>query len=322
MASLLDGPAATLPTAAGLYWKVSAVQSRGLWCVHVAVAKGSGMLRRLLSVQLFFVFAMVATSQVFCQEPAATTTEAPPAQSKPALTAEQARRLGELIRDDWKDRPEWADMAVAILTSDSINDLGMGRGWYKPVENRYYWSFLRQNFDADKDRKVTKEELPKSLPQADKFFERLDRDANGAIEAVDFDWSSFSPYMMRKQMSNGVFSRLDFDSNGRVDEEEILNFFQRADRDNLGFVTPDDLLIALDPPSPTAPRETAPRPKEDPLKWLGMLLNGELGSLTAGPGLDDKAPDFTLPLHDGSGEITLSKLVGDKPVVLIFGSFT
>ena len=38
-----------------------------------------------------------------------------------------------------------------------------------------------------------------------------------------------------------------------------------------------------------------------------------------------KAPDFTLPTHDGKNTVTLSKLVGtkqSKPVVLIFGSFT
>ena len=33
------------------------------------------------------------------------------------------------------------------------------------------------------------------------------------------------------------------------------------------------------------------------------------------------APDFTLPLYDGRGEVSLSELRG-KPVVLIFGSYT
>lgn len=34
------------------------------------------------------------------------------------------------------------------------------------------------------------------------------------------------------------------------------------------------------------------------------------------------APDFTLPAADGSGTITLSSYRGDRPVALIFGSFT
>jgi hypothetical protein len=34
------------------------------------------------------------------------------------------------------------------------------------------------------------------------------------------------------------------------------------------------------------------------------------------------APDFTLPLLDHSGTVTLSSLRGSKPVVLVFGSYT
>jgi len=41
------------------------------------------------------------------------------------------------------------------------------------------------------------------------------------------------------------------------------------------------------------------------------------GSLAPG----DPAPDFTLPLHDKSGAVTLSSLRG-RPVVLVFGSYT
>jgi hypothetical protein len=36
----------------------------------------------------------------------------------------------------------------------------------------------------------------------------------------------------------------------------------------------------------------------------------------------DTAPDFTLPLLDGSGAVTLSSFRGVRPVVLIFGSYT
>ncbi len=57
-----------------------------------------------------------------------------------------------------------------------------------------------------------------------------------------------------------------------------------------------------------------------------MLVKGlfrqEIGSLQPGPKLDDLAPDFTLKTVDGKEEVTLSKQVGPKPVVLIFGNFT
>ena len=36
----------------------------------------------------------------------------------------------------------------------------------------------------------------------------------------------------------------------------------------------------------------------------------------------DTAPDFTLPLLDHSGQVTLSSFRGSKPVVLVFGSYT
>lgn len=36
----------------------------------------------------------------------------------------------------------------------------------------------------------------------------------------------------------------------------------------------------------------------------------------------DPAPDFTLSTQDRSGEVTLSTYRGDRPVVLVFGSYT
>jgi hypothetical protein len=65
---------------------------------------------------------------------------------------------------------------------------------------------------------------------------------------------------------------------------------------------------------------------------MERLLNGELGSLTSGPKLGDEAPELNLPLvmhtEDNSKlELTdqfveLKEFRHEKPVVLIFGSFT
>ncbi|MGH9869562.1 MAG: hypothetical protein ACREAA_15520 [Candidatus Polarisedimenticolia bacterium] len=49
-----------------------------------------------------------------------------------------------------------------------------------------------------------------------------------------------------------------------------------------------------------------------------MWLWARQGDLQTG----DPAPDFTLPLQDGSGEVTLSSYRGRQPVVLVFGSYT
>lgn len=49
-----------------------------------------------------------------------------------------------------------------------------------------------------------------------------------------------------------------------------------------------------------------------------MWLWARSGNLEVG----DTAPDFTLPAQDGSGDVTLSSHRGQRPVVLVFGSYT
>jgi peroxiredoxin len=49
-----------------------------------------------------------------------------------------------------------------------------------------------------------------------------------------------------------------------------------------------------------------------------MWLWARKGTLTQG----DVAPDFTLSTIDRSRQVTLSSYRGDRPVVLVFGSYT
>ena len=49
-----------------------------------------------------------------------------------------------------------------------------------------------------------------------------------------------------------------------------------------------------------------------------MWLWARKGQLSTG----DQAPDFTLPLHKQAGTVTLSSFRGQRPVVLVFGSYT
>lgn len=49
-----------------------------------------------------------------------------------------------------------------------------------------------------------------------------------------------------------------------------------------------------------------------------MWLWAREGSLSEG----DQAPDFTLARHDGNGRVSLSSHRGQRPVVLVFGSYT
>lgn len=61
-------------------------------------------------------------------------------------------------------------------------------------------------------------------------------------------------------------------------------------------------------------------PSQDVL--IRGLFAGELGSLSEGPNLNEKAPDFALKTFDGSQTIRLGDVIGKKPVVLTFGNFT
>jgi hypothetical protein len=60
-----------------------------------------------------------------------------------------------------------------------------------------------------------------------------------------------------------------------------------------------------------------------PLVWGGlpaprMWLWARAGTLAEG----DAAPDFTLPTLDKTTQVTLSQHRGERPVVLVFGSYT
>jgi hypothetical protein len=64
-------------------------------------------------------------------------------------------------------------------------------------------------------------------------------------------------------------------------------------------------------------------PKDSPLTLqdvIGSADYRELMTPTVAEG--DVAPEFDLPRLDGGGTIRLASLLGEQPVVLIFGSYT
>jgi hypothetical protein len=123
-------------------------------------------------------------------------------------------------------------------------------------------------------------------------------------------------------------SRFDRDGDGKVSREEFDGLFKLFDRTGQGFLSQLDLVEGLSlrprPAGAPAARPGAGAASGMPSKetLIRGLFRQELGSLQPGPKLDEPAPDFTLKTNDGKDEITLSKLVGAKPVVLIFGNFT
>ena len=247
------------------------------------------------------------------------------------LSPENMQSLGEMLEEDWQDRPEWGEMAVAILKNDFMRP---GTGWWKPSTKRFDWNWLSERFDTNKDDTVDRDELPSDVAKADQLFERLDRDNDGKLMPADFDYTDPNPATMfmnigamKDRMSSQLFGRLDTDSNGRVTMEELAEFFHYGDKEELEFLSPEDLRFAIDEPL-SKKRDSEPEHNpasagpSTPAAALKMFLRGDLGWLTSGPQVGDIAPDFTLPTHDGTASVTLSDSFGKRPVVLVFGSFT
>jgi hypothetical protein len=251
--------------------------------------------------------SLVWAASVRAADDPKTPPARPPAQV-PAGTFDP--EVTRALNESWPDHPEWVDMLTDIL-----NDAPMGPqyGWFRTAatQTRFDWESTRKRLDRDGDGKVTREEF--RGPAAD--FRRLDHDLDGSVTAADFDFSKAPPYPPIGAM---LFSRADRDGDGKVTREELDALFNRADSTGQGFLSQTDLIEAFTMPS--GPPGSAGMPSKATL--VRGLFKQELGSLQPGPKLDETAPDFTLRTNDGEREVTLSKLVGPKPVVLIFGNFT
>ncbi|MBM4004577.1 MAG: hypothetical protein FJ295_15060 [Planctomycetes bacterium] len=231
------------------------------------------------------------------------------------LSPQNMRALGEMLENDWKDRPEWGEEAVAILKGEGMRP---GGGWWKAPQKRYDFRWLRERYDADGDGAIKVDELPESIAGREETFRRLDRDLDGKLLLLDFDWYNRSLSTPRAMMTEYMFMRLDVDSNGRISEEEVTSFFKNSDREKLGFLTHEDLFASFDMGIMSG---GGGKPMSD-AEVVRMFLNGELGTMEAGPELEAQAPDFLLPTIDGERNVRLSEHFGKRPVVLVFGSFT
>jgi hypothetical protein len=237
--------------------------------------------------------------------------EAPPA-AQPRSWLNPLRYRDEALGALAKVRPpEIMEMVLALVTG---SEMGPGDGWFHPGQSRYGWAWLAARHGKGPKDQITAKEFhgPADL------FERLDRNGDGVLTADDFDWSERSPYQRLGQMAGQWFALLDGDGNGRITKEEWDAFFSRASKGK-GYVTPEDLRRALQPPKPPErPKDAPPMP----VVLFKGLWDGELGSHHEGPSIGDRAPNFMLPTHDGREYVTLADYRGKKPVVLVFGSFT
>ena len=242
---------------------------------------------------------------------AADDPKKPPA--GPAMAAGgEAAEVAQALQEAWPDHPEWVDMLTAILQDEPMSST---YGWFRTAvaQTRFDWESTRKHFDRDGNGQIERAEFP----GGDADFARLDHDRNKALTRADFDFSSSSLSASPGAM---VFMRADADGNGKVTREELNAFFKAADSGGEGFLSLSDLQEAFAPQAQSRSSAGSGRPSKATL--VRGLFRQEIGSLQPGPRVDESAPDFTLKTNDGKAEITLSKLVGARPVVLVFGSFT
>jgi hypothetical protein len=255
--------------------------------------------------------------QVFAASLAVATSAA--AQQSPGRAAQSAQPSGgdseviKALNESWPEHPEWVDMLVGILNDEPMS---ANFGWFRTAvaQTRFDWAATRKHYDRDGDGRVARGEFPGD----DADFARLDRDHDQALSAADFDFSGSS---LASSPGSMFFMRADADGNGKVTREELDAFWKTADRGGLGFLSLADLQEAFTPP-PARPAAGSSSGRPTKATLVRGLFRQEIGSLEPGPKVDESAPDFTLKTNDGKAEITLSKLVGSKPVVLVFGSFT
>ncbi len=260
-------------------------------------------------VLAFALLAVMPLSTAFAADGPASAAKEPPS----------ATRILEVF---WPTHPESVAMLVDILQGSR---LGPTDGWFRKAvtKTRFDAKNVLARLDKDGDGQISAEEFP----GAARDFARLDRNHDGAITSADFD---FSANALAPSPGMTLFMRADRDGDGKLTKAELDAFFNRADSDGRGFLSLDDAkaIFAPAPPPPPANAKimkARPAPSAPPLtKWTLFkgLYRQEIGSLQAGPDVNAVAPDFTLRTVDGKEEVTLSKLVGSKPVVLIFGNFT
>jgi thiol-disulfide isomerase/thioredoxin len=206
--------------------------------------------------------------------------------------------------------PEAIRMYLAISRGSRM---GAGDGWFGPAQSRYTWEWLAEQHGASEEG-----------IEADKFrgspelFRRLDRNLNGKITPEDLDWSERNSWVQNSYLVNRLFRKSDPNGDGELSREEWLAFFDAAARGKSGL-TSEDLRDAW-----LAGMSSNFLPGDAPTKEILLqgLFKGEVGSLQEGPMPGEPAPDFTLTTQDGKQTIQLSKVIGQKPVVLVFGNFT
>jgi thiol-disulfide isomerase/thioredoxin len=271
----------------------------------------------MLKITIVTVLFAALASAAIAAEPLPGT---PPPPKLPALDPaklsepKEAARAADQLEKDFPaaTRPEAVKMLLAILRGDWMTGTG---GWFGPAESRFDWKWLAKQHGVDPEKGVITKEKFRGTKA---LFARLDRDGDGQIEAGDFDWSDSNPYVIQAGLTTRFFRRMNPRGDTKLTKEDMEQFFKRI-ANGKDYITPDELREAL-----LATGQNGFLPGDAPTTEMLVrgLYAGDLGSIHEGPKVGATAPDFELKTLDGKETCRLSKLIGPKPVVLVFGNFT
>jgi len=208
-------------------------------------------------------------------------------------------------------QPEAVTMLLAVLRGSMM---GPGEGWFGPARSRYSWQWLANRCGVSADGTIS----AAAFPGQALLFSRLDRNQDGLIDADDLDWSAKNPWVQQGYLMHRLFRRMNPDGSGQLTREQWLAFFDEVKGDK-EYLTAEDIRDAF-LRGTSGGMFAGDMPKQKML--IRGLITGELGSLHEGPAVGEKAPNFSLSTHDGARKVSLAQVIGDKPVVLVFGNFT
>lgn len=280
---------------------VGPVLRSGRFFEHFNLTMRVPLLRYLL-FSLLLLWGGSAFGQPRDAAPAAAPSEATPQQV--------AAYLSKVYGDELP--PEGARMLLAIAQG---SQMGAGEGWFGPAKTRYDWAWLAAKCGVDpKSEGIEKSKFP-GPPE---LFKVLDRNRDGVIQPMDIDWSEGNPYVELSYTLNRVFRRIDSQGSGALTREAWLKFFDEATQGKETMTAEDFSGTLLAGYTGTFARGDGPTPEV----LVRGLFAGEIGSMFEGPQIGQRAPLFRLRKAEGDGEIDLGSMLGEKPLVIVFGNFT
>jgi hypothetical protein len=216
----------------------------------------------------------------------------------------------DLARDAMREvqKQEGVEMFLALLQGSTM---GPADGWFHAGSCKYDWNWLAAHHHVDAKKGTIRR---KDFAGPIDWFDRLDRNNDGVLTKDDFDPAPVAirvvalPALLQRLLGSG--------KDGNISKEDWDAFFERAGKGK-------DRISALDLQKAMRARFESNDSDSPPQSvLLAGLFAGDIGSICEGPKLGQRAPDFTLKTKDGKLTITLSKQLGKKPIVLVFGNYS